>query len=65
MEPYCLIYVNQTDSAILVYDCDPDQAEWIPKSQIEYDESEINCARAGDDIEINMPEWLAESKGFV
>ena len=65
MESLIVVFVNHTDKALLVYVDDPDCAEWVPKSQIEYDENEVECARAGDDIEINIPAWLAEQKGFL
>jgi hypothetical protein len=65
IDAYVLIFINQTDKAILAYETDPDQGIWFPKSQIEYDETEINCAIAGDDIELNIPDWLAEEKGLI
>ncbi len=36
---------------------------WIPKSQIQdYSECEY---KAGDEIEIELPEWLALEKGLI
>lgn len=54
---------HETDRAILVSDDgDRDKAEWLPLSQ-------INITREwaeGDDegIEVEVPLWLAEEKGF-
>ena len=64
-EFYELIYINQTDKAILVSEDDPDEGIWLPKSQIEYDENEIDCADKGEEIEIGIPEWLAEQEGLI
>ena len=36
-------------------------AVWLPKSQIEL----LHHAGPGDGVEITMPEWLAEEKGFI
>lgn len=36
--------------------------EWIPKSQIECTQTLIN---EGDTVTIEIPEWLAEEKGFI
>lgn len=36
---------------------------WIPKSQIQ-DYSEVEY-EAGDDIEIEIPEWLALERGMI
>ena len=65
MESFELIYINQTDDAILVYEDDPDKGIWFPKSQIKYDEIEIDCADVGDEVEINIPVWLAEQEGLL
>ena len=49
---------RETDAAILV-ECDGNEV-WLPKSQIDYDE---DCTE-GDEIEIEVPQWLADSKGL-
>ncbi len=51
--------VQETEDAILV-DCGTDEAVWLPKSQIEYDGE-----RGDTDVEISLPDWLAEDKGLV
>lgn len=51
--------VRETNAAILV-SVDPLAPEvWLPKSQIGYDGS------FGEDIDIEIPEWLAIDKGLV
>jgi hypothetical protein len=48
--------------AILVSDDgDEDNAVWLPRSQIEYDEK----ARKGDVITVTLHEWLAKDKGLI
>ena len=65
METFMLKYLHQTDAAILVYDdCQKDEI-WLPKSQIEFDEDELDCVNSGDIIEFNIPVWLAEDKGLL
>lgn len=48
----------ETDLAILV-DVN-DEKVWLPKSKIEYDDFDI-----GEEIEIEIPEWLADEKGLI
>lgn len=52
--------VQQTERAILVCDSDDlDKAVWLPKSQVEFEE------KAGDIVEVTLPEWLAIERGLV
>jgi hypothetical protein len=44
----------ETEKAFLVFD--GKKEEWIPKSQVEYDQR---------DGVFTMPEWLAKAKGFI
>ncbi|MEG6502524.1 MULTISPECIES: hypothetical protein [unclassified Desulfovibrio] len=49
---------QETEDAILLT-CNDDEV-WLPKSQIEY------AGERGDiDIEVTLPDWLAEDKGLV
>ena len=49
-------FIRETDAAILVlFDFDE---IWLPKSQIEWP----GGAEEGDEIEVHVPEWLAEEK---
>lgn len=49
--------VQETEDAILV-DCGLDKPVWLAKSQIEY-----AGARDDLDVEIRLPDWMAEEKG--
>lgn len=49
----------ETDDALLA--TDGVQKEWLPKSLIDYPDTE----GPGDTCTITMPEWLAEEKGFI
>lgn len=40
---------------------DPDDAVWLPRSQIEYDDPR----EAGAVTTIMMPQWLAEERGIA
>ena len=48
--------VKETNDAILLTIDDEDEAVWLPKSQIEY------YGDVGDEVEVNIPEWLADEK---
>jgi hypothetical protein len=45
---------GETDKAYRLYD--GNKTEWVPKSQCEWDEKGKT---------MQMPEWLAEDKGFI
>ncbi|MBI5940108.1 MAG: hypothetical protein HY859_06755 [Caulobacterales bacterium] len=52
--------IQQTERGILVNDSDdPDNAVWLPKSQVEFVE------KGGDLIEVTLPEWLAIERKLV
>lgn len=60
MESFIFEFVTETDGAILVED---DTGKyWLPKSQIDYNGGEYE---KGDEIAIDIPEWLAEEKGLI
>ena len=61
MEKYYFIFLAQTDYAILVDDAG--YKIWLPKSQITCSE-EYELLIGGDEIEVNIPDWLAEDKGI-
>ncbi len=51
---------HETDAAILMSDTgDEDDAVWLPKSQIEYED------RVDGYVLVEVPEWLAEDKGLI
>jgi hypothetical protein len=49
--------IAETDLAILIDD-GYDEV-WLPKSQINY------VGDVGDEVSIELPEWLAEDKGLL
>ena len=53
----------ETDLAWMVEGFDSCTNAWLPKSQIQ-DYSELEY-EAGDDLEIEIPEWLALKKGLI
>jgi hypothetical protein len=58
------IYHTETEKAILVSeDGDEDNARWLPKSKIEYDDE--SALRRGDHITISVERWLAEREWLV
>jgi hypothetical protein len=52
-------YVRETDDALLV-EVDGEE-HWFPKSQIDYTDGVLF---PGDEIDVEMPSWLAEKKGL-
>ena len=52
------IFAQETEDAILLK-VDGDDV-WLPKSQIEYDESTERCTY----MEVAVPDWLCEQKGL-
>lgn len=60
----CAEFVAETDKAIFITDTDdPEDGEWIPKSQIDVMEPEYPTR--GDMIEFEIPEWLAKAKNLI
>jgi hypothetical protein len=51
--------IHETDAALLLNDGTGET--WVPKSQISYPDG----AGAGDTVEVTMPEWLAQDRGFI
>lgn len=51
---------QETERAILVSDDgSPDNAVWLPKSQVEF------VTKPGGIAEVTLPEWLAIERGLV
>lgn len=66
MESFIVCFTCKTDKAIGVKELpDADDIIWLPLSQIEIDDVELDSAEKGDDIEVNIPTWLAEEKGLL
>ncbi len=55
----CLEIIAETEAAFKV--TDGFVTNWIPKSQVELQ----GCCEPGDTVVFDMPEWLAEDKGFI
>ncbi len=59
-----LVIHHETDKAFLVSENDNrDDAEWLPKSQIEFVSAETKSGVVYGTFEV--PQWLAERAGFV
>ena len=54
-----VVIIRETDAALLLND--GTSKEWVPKSQISYPDG----AGPGDMVEVTMPEWLAQDRGFI
>lgn len=52
--------LRETEKAVLATLDVPDNAVWLPKSQIEIQDTIIEGI-----VSIAIPEWLAEDKGLV
>jgi hypothetical protein len=59
---FTVTIIKETDMAIgcSEHEASEDVEFWLPKSQIEYDES---CGE-GETIDVQMPRWLADEKGL-
>lgn len=63
MIPFEAKYIHQTSEALKV-DIEG-EVVWLPKSAIEYDEDELECAQKGNTINIEIPERLATDKQLI
>ena len=52
-----VIFLNQSDLAILVETCSLDEI-WLPKSELEDDDWDMYSY--GEEITIELPEWLRD-----
>lgn len=50
----------ETPRAILVTDSVPDKGVWLPKSQVEFEPSDIGGLHI-----VTLPEWLALERGLI
>lgn len=55
-----LTFEGETELAIFVTDPDGNKVT-LPKSEIEYEDD----PEKGDEIEVEMPEWLALERGLI
>jgi len=69
MESYILIYILQTNQPIKVHaKGDVGNPFWLAKSQIAIDEVEIqeyDGLQPNEELDIYIPDWLAESAGLL
>ena len=62
-----LTVVHETPKAFLVFEPDDGITEadalkvWVPKSQL----TGVGHVSKGDDMEVQLPKWLADEKGFM
>jgi len=56
-----------SDTSLKVQVSDVEKPVWLPKSEIDEDQSELDAykCRRGDSGVIHIPEWLAENEGLV
>jgi hypothetical protein len=55
----------ETAMALLLSETEAGERVWIPKSQVEVIREHPGALGEPDLIELDMPEWLAEKKGFL
>ena len=70
VESYNLIFTHQTDKAICCFVGHINSTTiWLPKSQIEVDgvsvESDFDDLVREEELDIYIPDWLAEEKGLI
>lgn len=63
MVPFEVIYIHQTKEALFVNIEGEDI--WIPKSLIEVDEEELECACKGNILSIGVAEWFANDNQLI
>jgi hypothetical protein len=55
---YDLLYIGQTEKALHVRRSEDDEAFWLPKSQIEFDDGRDYRRHAV--VRVTIPDWVAE-----
>jgi hypothetical protein len=56
----CVEIAAETDKAVLVHEGDKSKATWLPRSQIEIEETTTRGI-----FTVTLPEWLATDKGLL
>ena len=67
MELYALEYVTQSRKAFC-FSIKGEQGFWLPKTQIEIDSVEpyeYDSLEKGEEVDVYVPDWLAEEKGLM
>lgn len=70
IESYSVIFNYQTDDAICVHVGHLNSTPiWLPKSQIEVDgvscEADFDMLVFDEQVDVYIPDWLAEDKGLL
>ena len=59
-----MIFIHQTDLAVLVAEDEEHEGVWLPKSRVEF--VVIRKTKSGRDVvEVTLPEHLAQEKGLI
>ena len=57
---------NQTPKAVLLQPETAEKAFWIPKSMLSHEHRQnVEACERDDWVDVEIPQWLAESKGMV
>ena len=62
MDEYLLTFIRDTGEASLFETNDGNEI-WLPNSQIFY--YDRKTAQRGDEVSVEIPDWLAENKGLL
>lgn len=65
MDRYILFKHHETGAAILVSDSETSERFWLPLSQCEVKTVDLGELGKPDLVELDIPEWLARSKGLT
>ena len=69
IESYSLQYVAQTPDGIAFKETEDSEVIWLPKSQIEVDgvshELDFDSLIKDEQVDVYIPDWLAESNGLL
>lgn len=64
MAEVTMTFIHATDDAVLLRDEDMNHQNWFPLSLID-DEFDPQYCEKGEDIDLEIPTWLLEDKGFM
>ena len=58
---YQLTWQTETDRAICVRENEYGEDIWLPKTEVEYEDG----VERGEEVEVEIPDWLAEEVGLL
>lgn len=61
-DTYCVTYLHHTAKALLVES--GGEEIWLPLSQVKVEDVDLDDCTRGEDIDIEVPDWLALDKGL-